>query len=114
MVTAIQAGTGTTVTALTNASGIVYTINTITSQPQVMTPTAVAVPAAVKLGKSPFTFTNLTGVTLECYFDKGSTVRIAKNGVRVFSGTPGYFLLQPSNTATVTYSGAPTFQTNGW
>jgi hypothetical protein len=71
-------------------------------------------PAAVRLGTSPFAFTNTSAGNLECYFNGGNRVGVAKNGVKVFTATPCYLVLQPADTITITYAGAPDFHTNAW
>ena len=71
---------------------------------------------AITLGASPFSWTNKTGVTLECYFTGSVAYAVAKNGTTVFGSlaSDGYFALQPTNYVTITYTVAPTFYTNAW
>jgi len=73
-------------------------------------------PVAVTVGASPFAFTNTTTIALECYFDGGTAYSVSKNTAAVYSSLVGsrYFVLQPSSTATITYTVAPTFYTNAW
>lgn len=75
-------------------------------------------PRAVTVTASPFTFANNTPNVLECYVVAGGTVSfsLAKNGVTIKSGLTGdgYYLLQPTNKVTVTYTVAPTMFTNAF
>ena len=75
------------------------------------------IPVAVTVGASPFSFTNTTPYTLECYFTDAATYSVAKNGTTVFSSlaSDGYFLFGPTNILTITYSSTtPTFYTNAF
>ena len=76
------------------------------------------IPSAVTVGSSPFSYTNASSVAQECYFSGGvSAYAIAKNGVSVYGSLVGndYFVLQPTNFCTITWSvNAPTMYTNSW
>lgn len=64
-------------------------------------------PSAIAVGVSPFTYT--AGHTPETVYVQGGTLsQIAHNGVVVFSQTNATVHLGPNETATVTYSAAPT------
>ena len=73
-------------------------------------------PVAVTVGASPFNFTNMTGANIECYFSGGTAYSVSKNQSAVYSSLAGnsYFVLQPTNFCTITYTVAPTLFTNQW
>lgn len=74
------------------------------------------IPVAVSVGASPFSFTNNTTSALECYFSGATAFSVSKNGTGVYGSLAGdsYFVLQPTNNCTITYTVAPTFNTNTW
>jgi len=74
------------------------------------------IPNAVTLTGSPFTFSNATQNTLECYFNGATAYSITKNGASVFGSlaSDAYFLLQPTNKCVITYTVAPTLSTNSF
>lgn len=71
-------------------------------------------PVAVTLITNPFTLTNMTTIPLECYFSGSVAYSITKNGSAVYGSLAGdnYFILQPTNQCTITYTVAPSFKTN--
>lgn len=75
-----------------------------------VTPSGVS---AITVTASPFTYTNLDQVPEMVYIFGGTVTTVAKNGVTIFShgGTavPGDAIwLEPNESVTVTYTGAPT------
>ena len=73
-------------------------------------------PAAVTVGTSPFSYTNNTTTAQECYFSGGTAYSVTKIGSAVYGSIIGndYFVLQPTNYCTITYTVAPTLFTNAW
>jgi hypothetical protein len=73
-------------------------------------------PVAVTVGASPFSYTNNTTTAQECYFSGGTAYSITKMGSAVYGSITGndYFVLQPTNYCTITYTVAPTLFTNAW
>lgn len=99
----IEARTNMTVfTTLTASNGIATYANNI--------------PVAATVGASPYNFTNTSPVAMECYFSGGVAYSVSKLGAAVYGSLVGndYFVLQPSDYCTVTYTVAPTFFTNSW
>jgi hypothetical protein len=90
-------------------SGILATSNGVASY-------APHTPVAVTVGASPFSYTNTTPVAQECYFSGATAYAVTKMGASVYSSMTGnsYFVLQPTNYCTLTYTVAPTLFTNAW
>ena len=105
------AGAGGTLTLTTNliVTGSVTATNGFASY-------APHTPAAVTVGASPFSYTNNTTTAQECYFSGATAYAVTKMGASVYASMTGnsYFVLQPTNYCTVTYTVAPTIYTNTW
>lgn len=71
------------------------------------------VDTAITVTASPFTYTNATGYNQEVRVGGGTVSVIAKNATNLSGLTFGMFTLGPSETLTVTYSGAPTMSAFG-
>lgn len=74
------------------------------------------VPAAVTVGASPFSYTNVSPIAQSCYLSGATAYAVALNGVTVYASLAGdsYVMLQPTNVVKVTYTVAPTLLTNSW
>jgi hypothetical protein len=74
------------------------------------------VPAAVTVGASPFSYTNVSPIAQSCYLSGATAYAVALNGVTVYASIAGdsYVMLQPTNVVKVTYTVAPTLLTNSW